>query len=132
MKIESKKTEVTASIEDVYKFLIVPSNIEALLPKDNIKDFTADDKSCSFKVQGGFTITLIQESMEENKSIKFKSGEKSPFPFNLSVELTSIGDNTEGHLLFDGEVNTFMQMMVKKPLTNLFDYMSHKLKSQFE
>lgn len=131
MEIQSQKSIVNASKEEVYNFLANAANIEALLPSKNIQDFQATASSCSFKVQGGFTISLEQSNLIPNEQIAMKSGEKSPFPFDLTVHIVEEDGKTVGYLLFNGKVNKMMQMMVKKPLTNLFDYMSHKLKEKY-
>ncbi len=131
MKIESQKTTVSASQQEVFEFLSNAANIEHLLPKDNVSDFQASNDQCSFKVQGGITITLVQNNLVPNERIEMKSGEKSPFPFDLTVHIAGDGSQSVGHLEFNGKVNSFMSMMVKKPLTNLFDYMSKKLEGQF-
>jgi carbon monoxide dehydrogenase subunit G len=131
MIIESEKTIVNASKEEVFTFLANAENIESLLPKDEIKEFKATSTECSFKVQGGITISLIQEELIPNEKIIMKSGEKSPFPFKLNVFMNEDKDGTEGYILFDGEVNAFLKMMVKKPLTNLFNHMTKALGEQF-
>src|SRR5690554_7745519 len=129
MKIDSDKTQINASTEEVFNFLANDENIEKLLPKNDVKDFKGTQTECSFKVQGGITISLLQEELKPHNAIHMKSGEKSPFPFNLVIHLKENGDKTEGYIAFDGEVNAFLSMMVKKPLTNLFNYMSNKLVS---
>ena len=68
----------------------------------------------------------------ENSQILMKSGQGTPFPFNLTIHLEEKGKQTEGHIEFDGEVNMFLKMMVEKPLTALFNLMSEKLKTHFE
>lgn len=132
MKIDSEKTIINASAEEVFKYLSNAENIGNLLPKDGVKDFKGEQTQCSFKVQGGITISLIQTELVANDQIKMKSGEKSPFPFDLTIHLQQREGSTEGYIAFDGEVNAFLSMMVKTPLTNLFNYMSHKLKTVFE
>jgi carbon monoxide dehydrogenase subunit G len=132
MKIDSNKVLVNADIETVFDFLSNAENLIHLLPKDNISDFTADQQQCSFKVQGGFNISLVHVNAEKPTILHLKSGEKSPFPFNLSVHLKTVENKTEGYLAFDGQVNMFLKMMVEKPLTNLFNYMSHKLEKYYE
>lgn len=127
MILESDKVQVKANIQTVFDFLKDAHNINFLLPQNNVSDFTADDTSCSFKAQGGFVISLIQEKLEEPTKIHMKSGEKAPFPFKLVIHLEEKGDETEGQIVFDGEVNMFMKMLVEKPLGNLFNYMSKKL-----
>ena len=77
-------------------------------------------------------ISLIQDGNDGNGKIFMRSGEKSPFPFKLTLHLEARDGTTEGYIAFDGEVNVFLKMMVEKPLTNLFNYMSEKLKAYFE
>lgn len=131
MKIESTKVDVNAAPSVIYNFLKDANNLIHLLPKDNVSDFKATESECSFKVQGGVTITLVQNGGEEPTKLFLKSGEKSPFPFNLTIHIDQIGEQSNGFIAFDGEVNMFLKMMVEKPLTNLFNYMSNKLQQHF-
>ena len=132
MKIDSTKVTVAASQEQVAIFLKDSQNLIHILPKDQISDWKASSDDCSFKVQGGVTISLIQDGCEGNDKIFMRSGEKSPFSFKLTLHLSAVGATTEGYIAFDGEVNMFLKMMVEKPLTNLFNYMSDKLKVHFD
>lgn len=131
MILTGDKVSVGTNRSNIIDFLINPKNLEHLLPMDKVKDFVCDETSCSFKVQGGFIISLVQDGNEEDK-VFLKSGEKSPFPFKLTIHLVEQEkDITEGHIEFDGEVNTFLKMMVEKPLLSLFNYMSNKLSKHF-
>ncbi|MFN5147893.1 MAG: hypothetical protein ACK46O_10770 [Flavobacteriia bacterium] len=132
MKIDSTKVVVKASRETVADFLKDSHNLIHLLPQDQISDWKATSEQCSFKVQGGVIISLIQDGNDGNGKIFMKSGEKSPFPFRLTLHLEELDGTTEGYIAFDGEVNVFLKMMVEKPLTNLFNYMSEKLKTYFD
>lgn len=127
MKINSEKVKVQADTATIIVFLKDTNNLIHLLPQDNISDFKSTEEECSFKVQGGITISLIQDGVEGSDKLFLKSGEKSPFPFRLTVNLSPEENETEGFIHFDGEVNMFLKMMVEKPLTNLFNYMSNKL-----
>ena len=131
MEITSKKHEINAKVERVILFLSDLNNIEKLLPKDKISEWKSDTDNCSFKVQNTATISLIKKEVGENK-IHMTSGEKSPFPFKLDVNITENGEGSFGEIHFDGEVNAFLKMMVERPLTSLFDYMSEKLKIEME
>lgn len=131
MELKSNQVSVRASKEEIISFLSNSENLWLILPQDKITDFKATLESCSFKVQGGITISLDQNGHEENK-LYLKSGEKTPFPFNLTVHLSDNGSCTDGYIQFDGEVNAFLKMMVEKPLANLFNYMSEHLKTHFE
>ena len=131
MKIESERVKVNASQKEVFDFIKIPKNIESILPSEKVSDFQSDDTSCSFKVQGGITITLVIDNLQPNSLIQMISGEKSPFPFKLDIHIAEIEAETVGFISFDGEVNSFLKMMVQKPLTNLFNYMSIKIKERY-
>jgi len=131
MKIKADNVIVNADQAAVRSFLGDANNMEHLLPMDKISDFQANEEKCSFKVQGGITISLVQDGNNGSNELYLKSGEKSPFPFKLTIFMNENGAVTEGYILFDGEVNAFLRMMVEKPLTNLFNFMSKKLVEQF-
>jgi len=131
MKINSKTVIVSAPQQDVFTFLKDANNLIHLLPQDKISDFKSTTDECSFKVQGGVIISLIHDGDEAPNKLFMKSGEKSPFPFRLTILTGEKSNETEGRIEFDGEVNMFLKMMVEKPLTNLFNYMSNKLQEHF-
>ena len=131
MKIESTKVEVNQNQETIYNFLIDSTNIIHLLPQDKISDWKSSSSECSFKVQGGVTISLIQDGSDGMQKVYMKSGEKSPFPFKLTIYINNTGQTSNGYIEFDGEVNMFLKMMVEKPLTALFNHMAEKLQTQF-
>ncbi|MDG1429848.1 MAG: hypothetical protein P8M19_06240 [Crocinitomicaceae bacterium] len=131
MILDSNKVTVPASQQEIFDFLKDANNLYQILPQDSISDFKATTDDCSFKVQGGVTISLIHDGEEGIDKIFMKSGAKSPFPFKLTIETNPEGDSTVGFIHFDGEVNMFLKMMVEKPLTNLFNYMTNKLKEHF-
>lgn len=131
MTIDSAKVKVNASQKEICDFLKDSNNLIHLLPQNNISDFKSTVEECSFKVQGGVIISLIQDGIEGEEKLFLKSGEKSPFPFKLTIQLDQVDGATEGFIHFDGEVNMFLKMMVEKPLTNLFNYMSNKLQEHF-
>ncbi len=131
MNIKSNTVEVNASRAQILEFLLNMENIQHLLPQDKVSDFKADSGQCSFKVQGGVTISLIQDGHKDEAEVYMKSGQGSPFPFKLTVLLNENGASTTGYLSFDGDVNMFLKMMVEKPLTTLFNYMSEELRKHF-
>jgi carbon monoxide dehydrogenase subunit G len=131
MKIESNKVYVSAKPEAVASFLLDARNLIHLLPEDKISDWKSSETECSFKVQGGVIISLIQDGAEGFSRINMRSGAGTPFPFHLSILIEPKEDGCEGYILFDGEVNVFLRMMVEKPLTALFNFMSDKLQSHF-
>lgn len=130
-KIESKKVIVPSSANAVHDFLCDMHNIEKLLPAGKYSDWKSDGKTCSFKVQGAYQIGLNFVSSEPGQQVNYDSAQGSPFPFTLSVKLNDENGNTGSQLFCDAQINPFLEMMVKSPLKNLFDYMADKLTEQF-
>ena len=60
MIIKSETVQVTAKGSVVLDFLKNTENIFHLLPIDQITDWKSTPNECSFKVQGGIVISLIQ------------------------------------------------------------------------
>lgn len=127
MIIQSSTSNVSANIETVKSFLSNPRNLEQLLPSDKVSQFEANEKSCSFVVQGGIKISLLLDQVQET-TVCYRSGEGSPFPFTLKICLADQGVQTDGYVLFDGEINGFLKLMVEKPLKSLFEGMIERLK----
>ncbi|MBI2258132.1 MAG: hypothetical protein HYU67_04445 [Flavobacteriia bacterium] len=131
MQINSCKEEVNSSIQEVFNFLLDTRNFYNLLPNDKISNWEADEKYCSFKVQGGFVISFEQISFVEPKLIVLKSGKKAPFPFQILIHLKETENGTEGYFEFNGEISLFLKIMVEQPLKNLFDHMAKEMKTIF-
>lgn len=132
-KIESKHVEINKSVQFVFDFMKDFNNIKQLLPQDKISDWNSDFDQCSFKIQNAALIPLVKDSVVEPNTIHIVNGEKTPFPFTLKITFNELeADKTEAFLNFDGEINAFLKMMVVKPLTNLFNYMSAELKTVCE
>jgi carbon monoxide dehydrogenase subunit G len=126
-EIESKKVTVPASPEKVFAFLCDMNNIEKLLPAGKYSDWKSDEKSCSFKIQGAYTIVLNFVEANPNSSVTYRSGDGSPFSFTLVSHLQANEVGTEGYLKCEADINPFLKMVVQGPLKNLFDYMAEKL-----
>lgn len=131
MTLDSNTVLVAAPQVEIVEFLKDANNLYLILPQDSISDFKATKEDCSFKVQGGITISLIHDGDDGLDKIYMKSGAKSPFPFRLTIQTNVLESGTEGFIHFDGEVNMFLKMMVEKPLSNLFNYMTKKLQEHF-
>jgi carbon monoxide dehydrogenase subunit G len=130
--IESRSAKVNAPIASVFTFLNDMNNIEKLLPAGKYSEWKADKDSCSFKIQNAYTIGLRIKESAPNSGITYESTAGSPFPFTLKVELSEDGEQTSGKLICDAQINPFLEMMVKGPLQNLFDYMSDRLAPAME
>ncbi len=129
-EIESKKVSVSAPRETVYAFLSDMNNIEKLLPAGKYSDWKSDTQSCSFKIQGAYTIVLNFVSATPHSEVRYASGDGSPFSFTLTSYLHEEGAGTSGYMKCEADINPFLKMVVQGPLKNLFDYMAERLTQQ--
>jgi hypothetical protein len=126
MKIESELFTTHVQVKEIIDFLAIPVNLEKILPPDRIQSFESYDTQCNFKIQGGINISLVFVQ-QTNSSVRYKSGEKSPFPFELTAHIEEIPDGSSGQLIFIGDTSPFISMMAKGPLTALFNDMGRNL-----
>ncbi len=126
-RIESKTVQIAKPPEELYTFLQDMNNFKQLLPQDRISEWQSDGSSCSFKVQGAATIGLRLAGGTEPNHVRMEATERSPFPFTLDVYLEDQGGSTKAWQVFNAELNTFIKMMVEKPLKNLFDHIADRM-----
>jgi len=130
MHILSDSFTVNSTCDAILGYLSSPSNLEKILPSERIQAFEADQTQCSFKIQGGITISLAFVSRSE-AGVTYKSGQQSPFPFELKIDVVPFENQCTGRLEFQGETSPFIAMMAKGPLTALFNDMGKNLVSEF-
>jgi len=128
MKIETPRKLVKNSQNEIFTFLCDLNNFEQLLPQDKIENWSSTNEECTFRIKGMTDIGLKKVDSTPDSLINLVSHGKVPFNFTLNLHLSAKEDNlTEAYLLFDGDINPFMKMMVEKPLTNFFGMLVDKL-----
>ena len=126
-RIESKSVTLNQEASSVFNYITNMNNFEHLLPIDKISNWEAEEKSCSFKIQGSAHIGLDLASATPNNEIIIKSSPKTPFPFTLSISIKEDDGSTTVSQVCEADINPFLKMMVEKPLRNLFDYIADRL-----
>lgn len=125
MNLESNKTTVNKSQKELFEFLNDLNNFEKLMP-DTITKFEVDGESFIFSLKGMPEIRLVQKEKQEFDKIVLGAA-SSKLDFTLTANLTPITDNeTDIQLLFAGDFNPMMAMMVKKPLQNFINTLTEK------
>jgi len=125
MNLESKKTVINKSQKDFFEFLSHLENFEQIMPENNEK-FEVDGESFIFSLKGMPEIRLVlKEKQEFNKIVLGAASSK--LNFSLTAIIDSISENScETQLLFEGEFNPMMAMMVKKPLQTFIDTLTEQ------
>ena len=119
MKLESSIATVAKPIEDVFEQLTRASTYELLMPEE-ASFRTKDEKHFSFKLGSMPVIPLKLERQTPNTKI-IMATDGGNVPFELHANLEAIDGETKIQLVFEGNINPMMQMMVKKPLTQFLE-----------
>jgi hypothetical protein len=116
MNLESPRIPVEKSAQELFDLLSDVRNFEKLMP-DNIAKFEViGDDSFIFGLKGMPEIKLImKEKLAPNKIILGAASDK--LPFTLEADILTVSENSSSvQLLFEGEFNAMMGMMIKGPI----------------
>lgn len=119
MTIESTTAIAKSPISEVFEKLSQASTYESLMPPE-ASFRMVDEEHFSFKLGSMPVIPLKMERKTPYNQIVL-AADGGNVPFKLHVNLTEVGAQTQIQVIFQGEINPMMQMMVKKPLTNFLE-----------
>lgn len=128
IKAESQVKELDSDMKEVFGFLSNLKNLEPHIPADKVRNFIAEENSCSFQVDmiGDATINIVDK--EPYKSIKFSGNKNTSFPFDMWVQLKeSTPGKTFMKLTLHAEVNMMMKMIVEPILKNGVETIADKI-----
>ncbi|WP_040278693.1 SRPBCC family protein [Psychroserpens damuponensis] len=121
MKLVSPKTTINKSTQETFNFLSDVKNFEKLMP-DNISKFEVlDTDKFLFALKGMPEIVLKKkEAVAPNKIVLGAAGGK--LDFSLTANITEPEPNkSEVDLVFEGEFNAMMGMMIKGPISKFIE-----------
>jgi hypothetical protein len=116
MNLESPKVTVEKSAEYLFEALSDVKNFEKLMPESIAKFEVTGEDAFIFGLNGMPEIKLkMKEKTPNSKIILGAASDK--LPFTLTADLTVVSENTtDVQLLFEGEFNAMMAMMIKGPI----------------
>ena len=126
MNLESPKVSVQKSDKEIFEFLSDIKNFEQIMP-ENTEKFEAGDNSFLFALKGMPDIRLnLHEKNEHDKIILSSASEK--FPFTLTGNIVKLSDtSSEVQLIFNGEFNAMVAMMIKNPLQKFINTLGENI-----
>lgn len=129
MKLNSKKVTVQKSASDLCNFLSDVKNFKQLMPENISKFEVIREDAFVFALKGMPEIALeVKEVNSPNKVVLGAISDK--IPFTLTANIEPINENSsETELLFQGEFNSMMAMMIKSPITKFIETLADNLKA---
>ncbi|SDS08500.1 hypothetical protein SAMN04515667_1373 [Formosa sp. Hel1_31_208] len=121
MKLESPKTTINKSAQEAYDFLSDVKNFEKLMPENISKFEILEEDKFLFALKGMPEIVLKKmDSIPPNKIVLGAAGGK--LDFSLTANITEIETSkSEVALVFEGEFNAMMAMMIKGPINKFIE-----------
>ncbi|MEW5675861.1 SRPBCC family protein [Flavobacterium enshiense] len=121
MNLESPKVNVEKSDEYLFNALTDVKNFEKLMPDSIAKFEVLDENAFIFGLKGMPEIKLkMKDKVAPNKVILGAASDK--LPFTLTANIKALTPNTsEVQLIFDGEFNPMMAMMIKGPISKFIE-----------
>jgi hypothetical protein len=121
MNLESPKVTVEKSAQYLYESLCDVRNFEKLMPDTIAKFEVTGEDSFIFGLKGMPEIKLrMKEKNAQSQIVLGAASDK--LPFTLTGNINSLSENnSEVHLVFEGEFNPMMAMMIKGPITKFIE-----------
>src|SRR5690606_31350642 len=123
MNLDSPKTTVNKSPQEVFNFLKDVKNFGVIMPENTDKfEYLGDDKFI-FSLKGMSEIGMQLKEATPNDTIIVGSPDNK-FPFKLIIKIDDKNDGSEVQFNFEGNFNPMMAMMIKTPITNFINALS--------
>lgn len=127
MKLESPKVSVAKSDTYLFNALSDVKNFETLMPDSIAKFEVLGEDSFIFGLKGMPEIKLkMKEKVPHHTLILGAASDK--LPFTLTAKLNALStESTEVQLLFEGEFNPMMAMMIKGPISKFIETLAQNM-----
>ncbi|NND63360.1 MAG: SRPBCC family protein [Flavobacteriaceae bacterium] len=127
MELNSKKVTVQKSAEELCAFLSDVKNFELLMPENTSKFEVIREDAFVFALKGMPEIALEVKKVESpNKVILGAISDK--IPFTLEGNISEVTESTsEIELVFSGEFNAMMAMMIKGPISKFLETLTDNM-----
>lgn len=129
MNIESPKVTVNKSSLEVFNFLSNVGNFEKLMPENTSKFEVLGEDTFVFALKGMPEIELKKkETIVPNKIVMGAAGGK--LDFSLTGTISEIdASSSEVKLVFEGDFNPMMAMMIKSPISKFIETLVTNMKT---
>ena len=127
MNLESPKVNVQNNAAYLFNALCDVNNFEKLMPESIAKFEVTDTDSFIFGLKGMPEIKLRMKDKTPNSKIVLGAA-SDKLPFTLTANIEEISEASAAiQLVFEGEFNAMMAMMVKGPITKFIETLSENM-----
>ncbi len=122
MNLESRTVQTQKTPQELYEFLTQVENYKELMPEDTKFETHGDDKFL-FGLKGMPEIKLgLQESIPFTSVALGSTSDK--LAFTLTCNIGQVPNGSQAQLLFNGDFNAMMAMMIKGPINKFLEQLA--------
>jgi len=127
MNLQSPTTRLEKSAEHIFNALADVKSYKILMP-DNIAKFEVlGEDIFNFGLSGMPEIKLKMKEKQPNSKVVL-SAASDKLPFTLTANINEVSDaSCEVHLIFEGEFNPMMAMMIKGPISKFIETLAQNM-----
>ncbi|MGY3792752.1 SRPBCC family protein [uncultured Aquimarina sp.] len=127
MNLESPTVTVEKTQQEVFEFLTKVENFEELMPESKQKFEKLNDSRFLFQLKGMPEIVLEQKSNTAPTTVVLGAA-SDKLPFTLTANIADAGEGkSTTQLVFEGQFNAMMGMMIKNPIQNFINTLSENI-----
>ncbi len=127
MNLESPKVTLQNNAVYLFNALCDVNNFEKLMPDSIAKFEVTDADSFIFGLKGMPEIKLRMKDKTPNSKIVLGAA-SDKLPFTLTANIEEISETSAAiQLVFEGEFNAMMAMMIKGPITKFIETLSENM-----
>lgn len=125
MNLESRQVKTSKTPEELYTFLTQVNNFKELMPDDTKFEVHGTDKFL-FGLKGMPEIKLgLQDCTPHSKVVLGSTSDK--LAFTLTCDIVPEDTGSHAQLLFNGDFNAMMAMMIKGPINKFLEQLANGL-----
>ncbi len=129
MELKSRQVTVQKSAAELCEFLSDVKNFEQLMPENTDKFEVIGENAFVFALKGMPEIALeVKEVETPNKVVLGAMSDKLPFTLTGNIADQEAGTSV-ADLLFEGQFNAMMAMMIKGPITKFLETLVGNMES---
>jgi len=121
-KFESRIGSITASSEQLFRFITDMRNFKQFLPGDKIENWEASMEACSFEMfpVGKARLSIVET--EKNSMVKYGGDGLNGTQFFLWVQIKEASvDDTRVKLTIKADINPVIRAMAQKPINDFLE-----------
>ena len=127
----SNQVEIGVNSAKLVDFMGNMNNFRHIMP-EQVEEWQSDEESCSFFIKNLGKLGMKKDFGDNQSRLQFLSSETSKVKFTLIFHLNNKTQSSQ-EVSFEilSEMNSFVEMMAKRPLTNFVNILAFNLKQHF-